>query len=626
MSTRKSGNRPARLYSNIAAGRASTRKLNTNNAVVAVTTSEVVSPVVTEKPICAPPSEPVTVRAAQEAKPDLCAINSLVNSQMDLVPVDELERRPGPGKLTVVYAHGATLINEYFVVPRGYYFYFDSVKSESTALHRSGSQDYTDEAGNVHRLDPFESTILKPETRHTAIDKSIFMHQYAPGDVMTNHSLNFYPGESTKHLNKSDLNKAGNNKLICGIIRPDIVIRPYDFLYTTSGLNDTFVTFAELAGGKIPFSAYTTLYDIIHKGITLDNGQVYKLPPGHIVLKSCRNLVYGKRNRHTDEVNLLGIDKSFNSANTELKVLTRMPSTGTTNNINTARAPNRSKKQRTPYPLASIFRGTHHPGTLTIGQATPMSTTLSSQASSKSRVYVTNYVRQEFPSKIERYNTRILKSFNDRKYMVKPEFMTMFPYNPMTKTYTPIDTSGLLSPYDVYNVIMANTCHVCMRNLAKLTGNSACNLCKVVGFCSDHKGSASYEIMHECVISFYTEADVSDINKGRSAAEEIEKKIHLLVNDIKAIDQQINVTSNTASLFAQRARLKAQLEIYKQSLLENDNIVQTINKKHARMVREQEATAQTELKKYEAKRKADQNVKNSASKAAFKAGLAKMFN
>jgi hypothetical protein len=632
MSTRKNSGSSRRLYSNVTAGRLSTRKSkhhHNNNKASAKPEEppqEVIPPVVTDKPVCAPPTEPVTVREAQEAKPDLCAINTLVNAQMESVPTDELEKRPNPGKLSIVYAHGATLINEYFVVPRGYYFYFDSVKSESTALHRSGSQDYTDEAGNVHRLDPFESTILKPETRHTAIDKSIFMHQYAPGDVMTNHSLNFYPGESTKHLSKSELKKDGNNKLICGVIRPDMVIRPDEFLYTTSGLNDTFVTFAELAGGKIPFSADTTLYDIIHKGITLDNGQVYKLPPGHIVLKSCRNLVYGKRNRHTDEVNLLRIDKSFISANTKLKVLTRMPSTGTTNNINTARAPNRSKKQRTPYPIASIFRGTHHPVTLTIDQATPMSTTLSSQASGKSRVYVTNYVRQEFPSKIDRYNTKILKLFNDRKYMVKPEYMTMFPYNPKTKSYTPIDTYGLLTPYDVYNVIMANTCHVCMRNLANLTGNSACNLCKVVGFCAEHKGGASYEIMHECVISFYTEDEVKEIDKSRTVIGELEQKIHLLVNDIKAIERQIKETSNSEGLLAQRVRLKAQLEIYKQSLLENDNIVQTINKKHENLVSKQAVTAQAELKAYEAKRIADRKKKNNESRAVLKGRLAKMFN
>lgn len=631
MSTRNNS-KSRRLYSNVTAGRLSTRKSNhhhNNNKASAKPEEppqEVIPPVVTEKPVCAPPSEPVTVRAAQEAKPDLCAINALVNSQMELVSVDELERRPGPGKLTVVYAHGSTLINEYFVVPKGYYFYFDSVKSESTSLHRSGSQDYIDEAGNIHSLDPFESAILKPDTRHTAIDKSVFMHQYAPGDVMTNHTLNFYPGESTKHLSKSELKKDGNNKLICGVIRPDMVIRPNDFLYLTSGLNNTFVTFAELGGGKIPFSADITLYDIIHKGITLSNGQVYKLPPGHIVLKSCRNLVYGQRDKLTGKVTLMsGIKKSFNSLNKELRVLTRMPSTGNTNNISTARAPTISRKQNKLYPLNSIFRGEHPPGTQTIAQTMPMSTSLSSQAPSNSRVYVTNYVRQEFPSKIDRYNTKILKLFNDRKYMVKPEYMTMFPYNPKTKSYTPIDTYGLLTPYDVYNVIMANTCHVCMRNLAKLTGNSACKLCMVVGFCSDHKGGASYEIMHECVISFYDKDEVSAINKSHTVIREIEQNIYLLVNDIKAIDQKIKETYNSSELLAQRARLNAQLEIYKQSLLENDNVMAQINKKHERLVREQAVTAQAELKEHEAKRKAAQNVKNKASNKALKARLAKMF-
>lgn len=407
MSTRKNSGSNQRLYSNVTAGRSSTRKQNHHKPATKPDEPphEVISPVVTDKPVCAPPTEPVTVRDAQEAKPDLCAINTLVNAQMESIPTDELEKRPGPGKLTVVYAHGSTLINEYFVVPRGYYFYFDSVKSESTSLHRSGSQIYIDDDGQMHQLDPFESAILKPETRHTAIDKSVFMHQYAPSDVMTNHTLSFYPGESTKHLSESELKKDGNNKLICGVIRPDMVIRPTDFLYTTSGLNDTFVTFAELGNSKIPFSAKTTLYDIIHNGITLDNGQVYKLPPGHIVLKSCRNLVYGKRNKQTGDVTLMGgLDKSFSSFNTEIKTLTRMPSTGNTNNRITARAPNATKKQRKLYDTSQIFRGEHHPG-MTIMHAMPMSTSLSSQASIKSRVYVTNYARQDFPSKIERYNT-----------------------------------------------------------------------------------------------------------------------------------------------------------------------------------------------------------------------------
>ncbi len=630
MSTRKNSGSSRRLYSNVTAGRPSTRKPNHhhNNKPTAKPEEppqEVIPPVVTDKPVCAPPTEPVTVREAQEAKPDLCAINTLVNAQMESVPTDELEKRPGPGKLTVVYAHGSTLINEYFVVPRGYYFYFDTVKSESSFVHRSGSQIYIDDDGNVHELDPFESGILKPGTRHTAIDKSVFMHQYAPGDVMTNHTLNFYPGESTKHLSKTELAKQDNKKYICGVIRPDMIIKPDDFIYTTSGLNEKYITFPNLGGGKIPFSAKTTLYDIIYNGITLDNGQVYKLPPGHIVLKSCRNLGHGRRDRQTKELTIFGAEKPFASYNTSAKVLTRMPSTGTTNNISTARVPNSTKKQRKLYKTNEIFRGEHQPG-MTFAQAMPLSTALSNQASGSSRVYVTNYVRQEFPSKIERYNTKILKSFNDRKYMVKPEFTNMFPYNPMTRTYTPIDPTGILSPYDVYNVIMANTCHVCMRNLAKLTGNSACKLCKVVGFCAEHKGGAAYEIMHDCVISFYDEDEVKEINKSRLAVGDLEQKIYTLSRDIKALEQHIKESpSNSEGLLKQRAQLHAQLQMYKQMLLDND-VIKQINKKHETLVNEQAAKAQVELKEYEAKRMAAQKAKNNASRAALKAGLSKMFS
>lgn len=630
MSTRKNSDSSRRLYSNVTAGRPSTRKpshYHNNKPVVKPEEppQEVIPPVVTDKPVCAPPTEPVTVRDAQEAKPDLCAINTLVNAQMESVATDELEKRPGPGKLTVVYAHGSTLINEYFVVPRGYYFYFDTVKSESSFLHRSGSQIYIADDGSMHRLDPFESEILKPGTRHTAIDKSVFMHQYAPGDVMTNHTLEFYPGQSNTHFSKTELAKLDNKKYICGVIRPDMIIKPDDFLYTTSGLNEKYITFSNLGGGKIPFSAKTTLYDLIHNGITLDNGQVYKLPPGHIVLKSCRNLVHGKRDRLTKELTIYGAEKPFALYNTSAKVLTRMPSTGATNNKSTARTPNSTKKKRTLYNTKEIFR---EPLTteMTFTQAMPLSAALSSQADGKSRVYVTNYVRQEFPSKIERYNTKILKSFNDRKYMVKPEFTNIFPYNPLTRTYTPIDPAGILSPYDVYNVIMANTCHVCMRNLAKLTGNSACKFCKVVGFCAEHKGGTAYETMHDCVISFYDEDEVKEINNSRLAVGDIEQKIYTLSKDIKALEQHIKDSpSNSERLLAQRAQLHAQLQMYKQKQLDND-VMQQINKKHETLVKDQAAKAQAEQKEHEAKRIAEQKAKNNASSAALKAGLSKMFS
>lgn len=638
MSTRRNTSNGAaskRLYSYVARTQNDSNRKQDDGAKQDVAPHEVIPPVVTEKPVCAPPTEPVTVREAQEAKPDLCAINTMVNAQMKSIPIDELEKRPGPGKLTVVYAHGSTLINEYFVVPKGYYFYFDSVKSESTSLKRSGEQDYTDESGVVHRLDPFESGILKPETRHTAIDKSIFMHQYAPGDVMTNHTFNFYPGESHKHLTKTELKKDGNIKIICGIIRPNMIVNPIDFYYTTSGLNETFITFPELDSGKIPFSANTTLYDIINKGITLSNGQVYKLQPGHIVLKSCRKLLFGKRNNLTGEIYKFSINaKIFNNMHPRIQNLTRMPSTGKTNNFVNARKPSNTKKTQPKYATSLLFRSENQQGQI-IRQSMPMSSALANKSSNKSSVYVTNYVRQEFPSKIERYNTKILKSFNDKKYTPKPEFKDIFPYNTLSHTYKPIDPSGILTPYDVYNVIIANTCHVCMRNLAKLTGNSACKLCKIVGFCAEHKGAPSYEIAHDCVISFYTEDEMREIKKNDSIFQDLKKKITDLINDInvidKAIDKAIKESYDPSELLMQRDNFLQQVKIYKTKLMDTSHIMNTsnvmeiINKKHIKAVQAQAKIAKEELAKYEAERHAEQKAKDNKADKLMKQRMQTLF-
>ena len=490
--------------------------------------SEHIPPVTSEMVVCEPFEEPISLQEAQEINPGACAVNELVSSQMEPVESRELEKRPPPGKLSIIHAHGSTIINEYFVVPKGYYFYFDTVKSESTYRRRSGEVEYTDpETGETYILDPFDAATIDPETRHLAIDSAVFMHQYAPGDVITNHNLSFYPGTSLETLSEDAISKDGELKFICGIVQPDVRIDPKYIKYIDEGLNKThFQVLGPSNPGLIPFDEEINLFDLIYTGITLTNGDVYKLPPGHIVLRSCRNLIYSK------DVEIHAITPEiFREMNRPSQHILRQMSTGAPNTHNNARAPSIESKNKT----GKMYRETHlfrenKPDTKSMKILMPLSAKLANNATSVvsvsapkgkgkskkrnnnhgpkkivkvSRVYVTTYVRQQFDSKIRYYNNVILKQYKEDGLIPRSDFEDMYPIDLSTGKYIPINPSDTLTPRQVYAVIMSTNCMVCERNLAKLPNSSLCPKCHVVGFCSDHAGKSARVAKHDCYSPFF---------------------------------------------------------------------------------------------------------------------------
>ncbi len=452
------------------------------------------------------------------AHPGDCAVNALVSSEMEGVDSTELEKRPPPGKLSIIYSHGSTIVNEYFVVPKGYYFYFDTVKSEASYTVRSGSSEYVDkETGYKFPIDALDLAALQPETRHLAIDHADFIHQYAPGDVMTNHLISFYPGKANTSLSEAEFDRDGEMKFITGIVLPDVAIDPMDLVYTNGKLRNTYL---QVLGpdnpGLIKFNEITTLYDLINIGIELTNGDIYKLPPGHIVLRSCRKLVY------SSDTEFYSVTREkYNNMDYQSQVLMRQMSTGHSNANITARNPSGEQHQFGEYEPELLFR----PPTITGNmQIAPLSSKLVKPAKNTvgkktkknkqnnkehaasalhvSRVYVTTYVRQGFAAKIRYYNTSVLSRYEAEGLIPKPEFEDMYPMDSSTGKYVRIDPFGVLTPQQVYAVMMATSCHVCARNLARLPNSHLCARCHVVGFCDKHFGGSSRLTKHECFKPF----------------------------------------------------------------------------------------------------------------------------
>lgn len=449
------------------------------------------------------------------AHPGDCAVNALVSSEMEGVESTELEKRPPPGKLSIIYSHGSTIVNEYFVVPKGYYFYFDTVKSESSYTVRSGSSEYVDrETGRTFPIDAFDLAALQPETRHLAIDHADFIHQYVPGDVMTNHLISFYPGKANTSLSEAELDRDGELKFITGIVLPNMAIDPMDLVYSSGKLRNTYL---QVLGpdnhGLIKFNDITTLYDLINIGIELSNGDTFKLPPGHIVLRSCRNLIY---NSDTEFYNVTRA--KYNNMDYHSQILTRQMSTGYSNTNITARNPTGEPHQSGEYAPTQLFRPHSNtankqiaplssklgkPGKNTVGKKSKKNKHNNKEhATSTSRVYVTTYVRQEFAAKIRYYNSSVLSQYEAEGLIPKPEFEDIYPIDKANGKYVRIDPFGVLTPQQVYVVMLAANCHVCARSLAKLPNSRLCARCHVVGFCEKHFGGPSRLTRHDCYSPF----------------------------------------------------------------------------------------------------------------------------
>jgi hypothetical protein len=492
------------------------------------TEQEPIPEIVSDIAVCRSSKHKLDLNEAQSANPSDCEVDELVNSHMELTEIKP-EKRPQPGKLTIIYGHGSTIVNEYFVVPKGYYFYFDTVKSESTYNFRSGKTIYTNpETGKQYILDPFNIKAMDPETRHLAIDESVFMHQYAPGDVMTNHNITFYPGLGDTNLSESELKTSEHEKLITGIVQPNVAIRPGDFIYFD---NDIRTKFMQIPGfGEIPFNYPISLFDLIKTGILMTNNELYTLPPGHFVLKNCRNLIYSGPTEQDAFTQYNITEAKFNNMPMPHQTLIRQASTGQTNTYNNARSPSNEPNPDTiwkMYSKSQIFRPEIKSNKASMKNLTPLSSALGNKAANAanpdkrhnkkskkqypqaaqqqvSRVYVTTPVRQEFDSKIRYYNKVILPQYESMGLVPREMFQDMYPYNAKTNKYKQIVSTKLLTPYQVYNVMMAANCFVCGRNLAKLPESKLCSKCHLIGFCATHFTAKSRVTQHKCYSNTFT--------------------------------------------------------------------------------------------------------------------------
>ena len=218
------------------------------------------------------------------------------------------------------------------------------------------------------------------------------------------------------------------------------------------------------------------------------------------------------------------------------KTLTKQYSTGMINARNNARNPSNEPKNTPIYGPKQLFRPKPSKHNHSIKKSMPLSQALIENAQRgrinnntqnikhtrkqksvargvnnhpiaayphpTSRVYVTTYVRQEFASKIRYYNKTVLKQYEDVGLIPKPEFEDMYPMDSSTGKYMQINPFGILTPQQVYVVMLSTNCHVCARNLASLPNSHLCVRCHVVGFCEKHFGGPARVTKHDCYSPF----------------------------------------------------------------------------------------------------------------------------
>ncbi len=96
----------------------------------------------------------------------------------------------------------------------------------------------------------------------------------------------------------------------------------------------------------------------------------------------------------------------------------------------------------------------------------------------------------------------MLSRYEAESLIPKPEFEDMYPMDSSTGKYMQIDPFGVLTPQQVYAVMLSTNCHVCARNLARLPNSKLCAKCHVVGFCEKHFGGSSRLTKHDCYSPF----------------------------------------------------------------------------------------------------------------------------
>ncbi len=345
------------------------------------------------------------------------------------------------GKLWLIYAHGLQDVNNYFVIPEGYYIYFDVMSGEPGI-------DYVEKEHNEVNSTNIEGNLINPVTRNLVLVGNNFIHMYQPGDLINQHSIMFSPYAT-------GMNHTHETRLLTGIIPPSVSLDPLEFTYdkhnTPKSVKESKYYNKTIDVNEKFFKKEVNTYIDIAIDQTILLSELLKLvKPGHYFVKICRKWSTPEYNPASNKISERGMLHRQLSATS---LLNKPWSNIAMNNISAKQLKARAKS-------TNLFDLSKRGSRVTTD------------------VFVTREPRQNFNKQIERYNTNMEKIL--KTYDINPKFSDSVPRS--------VDTSefAILDYINVHRVLSFNNCAWCHKNLTLLSSKKhICKNCRLACFCSE---------------------------------------------------------------------------------------------------------------------------------------------
>lgn len=422
------------------------------------------------------------------------------------------------GKLWLIYAHGLQDVNNYFVIPEGYYIYFDVMSGEP------GIDNVEKEHDEVNSTN-IEGNLINPATRNLVLVGNNFIHMYQPGDLINQHSITFSPYAT-------GMNHTHEFRLLTGIIPPIVSLDPLEFTYdkhnTPKSVKDSKYYNKTIDVNEKFFKKEVNTYIDIAIGQTILLSELLKLvKPGHYFIKICRKWSmpeYNPASNTISERSMLHRQLSSTS------LLNKPWSNIAMNNISAKQLKARAKS-------TNLFNLSKRGSRVTTD------------------VFVTREPRQNFDKQIERYNTNMEKML--KTYDINPKFSDSVPRS--------VDTSefAILDYMNVHRVLSFNNCTWCHKNLTLISSKKQiCKNCRLACFCSEecffadqHYNKDAYK--NKLPSDFKTQTNPDEhIRKGLLNAKinNVQPKPHICIQNAllshEYLAQQEKQSKNLASRMA----------------------------------------------------------------------------
>jgi hypothetical protein len=342
-------------------------------------------------------------------------------------------------KLWLIYGHGKQDVDNFFVIPEGYYIYFDNMSGEL-------GMDNIEKGNTEEDSTNIELDLINPRTRNNILIGNNFIRMFQPGDLINQHIIEFKQYEATRDDHK------GTARLLTGIIPPTVKLYPEEFTYDTTEEPDIVIQ-SKYYNKKLKVDEkflkkeVNTYMDIsICQRFTLSE-LLKQLAPGHYFIKICRSW----QGDYTPAENSNPIRGSLSR---------QLSTTGRPSNV--------------------WSEVTMHSLTVKQYKNGIKSSTLFNTQPHKSRivtdVFVTREPRQNFYKQICRYNDYMVKTL--KTYVISPVHADSVPQK--------VDDSNfaVLNYLEVHRVLSFNSCSWCHKNLTLVSSSKKlCANCRLACFC-----------------------------------------------------------------------------------------------------------------------------------------------